>query len=170
MIDRVIRGANLALLTVASVGVLLLAVIVFGGVLWRYLLGSPLDFALPVSEYILLAIIFLAMSGTLLLDGHVRIDFVTDMMPKRVGLIVRQFGDAVGILVVALLGWLSIQHFSNVLRTGETDISILRVPLWATQWLQILGFTLMLATYILIWVQNWRRERPKTFLHGEEFL
>ena len=72
--------------------------------------------------------------------------------------------------MVALIGWLSVQHFSNVLRTGETDISILRIPLWATQWLQILGFALMLATYILIWVQNWHRERPKTLLHGEEFV
>ncbi|GAB2573504.1 TRAP transporter small permease [Leucobacter ruminantium] len=162
MIEKLIRGANLALLGTASAGVLLLAVMVFGGVLWRYVLGAPLSFVLPVGEYVLLAIIFLAMSGTLLNDGHVRIDFVTEAMPRRVGLIVRQAGDAIGIAVVGLLCWLSVVQFDKVFTSGETDISVLRIPMWFTQWLLIFGFGLMTLTYLLLWVKRWsQKDEPQ---------
>lgn len=155
MIERIIRSASLALLNIAAAGVLLLSVMIFGGVLWRYVLGSPLNFILPLGEYVLLAVVFLAMAGTLLNEGHVRIDFVTDMMPRKVRVIVGQIGDAIGIATITLIAWLSITQFTKLLRTGETDISLLRIPMYATQWLLVLGFGLTAIVYVLKWIRKW---------------
>ena len=68
----------------------------------------------------------------------------------------RQIGDALGVAVSGLLCWLSVNHFTKVLNSGETDISILRIPLWTVQWLLILGFGLLTLTYLLIWLRTWK--------------
>jgi TRAP-type C4-dicarboxylate transport system permease small subunit len=156
MIDRSIRAVNRALLAVASVGVLILAIVVFTGVVSRYVLGAPFRFVMPSTEYVLLAIVFLAMAGALQNGAHIRIEFVTEMMPPKAALIVRQIGDALGVAVSGLLCWLSVNHFTKVLNSGETDISILRIPLWTVQWLLILGFGLLTLTYLLIWLRTWK--------------
>lgn len=156
MIDRAILAVNRALLAVASLGVLLLAILVLTGVISRYVFGSPFRIVMPFTEYLLLGVVFFALAAALQSGTHVRIDVVTEMLPKRVALIARQMGDALGVVVSGLLTWFSVEHYVRVLETGETDISILRIPLWTIQWVMVMGFGFLTITYALHWVRTWR--------------
>lgn len=156
MIGKAILAVNRALLAVASIEVLLLAILVLTGVISRYLFGSPFRIVMPFTEYFLLAITFFALAAALQSGTHVRIDIFTEMLPHRVALIVRQVGDACGIIVSGLLTWLSANHYVKVFETGETDISILRIPLWTIQWVMVIGFAFLTITYAVQWASNWK--------------
>ena len=152
---KAIRGLNRALMTVAAIGTLALSFIVLWGVFTRYVLGAPTFWVLPSVSYLLLFIVFFGMSGTLQNGMHVRIDLVTEAMSKKSGLILRQVGDLLGIGLVGLLTVGSAIQFIGSVKSGQTDISLLRLPFAFTQWVLVLGFGLMFITYVLQWIDNW---------------
>lgn len=142
---------------IAELAVLALVVIVLLSVGARYVGGSPILVASPFTSYLVLFIVFLGAPGALRRSQHVRIDLLTQALPSGWGKVMRLFGDAIGVALVAYLVYTTFRQFLSAVATGATDLTALRIPLAYTQWVLPLGLLLMLGVYVLQWWQTLAR-------------
>ena len=113
---------------------------------------TPLGLNLPsyseISGFLLASATFLALAGTFLADGHIRVKLFVDRLPAagRKGSDIFCLTAATGI--TAMLCWGSAQLVHSSLKFGDTSYGLLPVPLWIPQFSLVLGTAILLACLI----------------------
>ena len=74
-------------------------------VVMRYFFRAPTVWVSDVSIYLTIASICLSVAYTLKEKGHVRVDFITNLLSGRTALIQEIFTTLLGILYCVVLGW-----------------------------------------------------------------
>ncbi|MBI4334431.1 MAG: TRAP transporter small permease [Chloroflexi bacterium] len=114
----------------------------------RYFFNSPTQWAIELSGYLMIALVFLGGASTYMLDGHVRVD----MVYLRLGRPVRRVLDLFGYLVVLayslVLMWQSWNLAWGSFESGNTSADM-EWPLFPFQVLVPLGCA-FLALAVLI--------------------
>ncbi len=156
MIDifRSIRGIVYwinGLLTVLA-GWCILAMAVFStyGVITRYFIGKPESWSFPLSAYLLVFVVFFALAETLQKGIHVRIEFVLEMLPKKIALGVQFAADIIGFAFMLLFIWLLWKAFYQSYASGRIDESVLGWPLAWVQWVLPFGAAMFVLTHALM--------------------
>jgi C4-dicarboxylate transporter, DctQ subunit len=144
LFDRLLNG-------LAAIGVVLLFAImvsVGGDVAARYLLASPISWALEFSEYALLAILFLGMPWLAREKGHVSIEIVTDQLrPATQVMLARLSSVACSALLAYLAWWALVQSLNDYNHNIET-IGIHPIPRFYLPALAALGLGLTAIEYL----------------------
>ena len=109
----------------------------------RYLFAAPTQWAFELSYMMMGTIFLLGLSYAVLMDQHVNVDFIHQVLPRRAIAAI----DSIGYLLMTdMLIWLTnalIDNVASVYRTGEgTGLSAWNPPIWPYRVIYAVGFGL----------------------------
>lgn len=121
----------------------------------RYAFSAPTVWAFELSYMMMGTIFLLGLSYAVLVNQHVNVDFLHQILPRR-GIATI---DAVGyILMAGMLAWLTntlVANIASVYRTGEgTGLSAWNPPIWPYRCIYALGFGLFALQCLAKAVEN----------------
>ena len=126
---------------IGGVALALMAVIVFYGVVMRYLFKAPEIFSQEISAYLLLAGSALALAHIQKIDHNIKVDFIVNHFPKNVrGFIFNFLGPMIGFIFAGTIVWQSWLFAWRYLKTGATTHTLLQIPLFPLWVLLPIGF------------------------------
>lgn len=140
--------------------VLLLAItlLIAYSVILRYLMISPPIWVLQYTEYGMLWITFLGAAWLLRLNGHIRIDTIISLFPKKVQAVVDIINDVLGCLVTLILVYFGTVYTLELFQRGIFDVKATSVPKYIIFWIiPFGGLTLFLQFSRDIWRKVRRR-------------
>ena len=121
----------------------------------RYAFSAPTAWAFELSYMMMGTIFLLGLSYAVLVNQHVNVDFLHQVLPRRGVAII----DAIGyILMAGMLFWLTntlIANIASVYRTGEgTGLSAWNPPIWPYRCIYALGFGLFALQCLAKAIEN----------------
>lgn len=102
-VEPALQKANELLANLGIVCLVGLTALITANILMRYFLNAPISWADEYSTYLLLGIIFFGLAYALQDGAHIKIDFVTVMLPVRVQRILLVAVHIVGVFFAGLL-------------------------------------------------------------------
>lgn len=116
-----------------SVGAGVLALIMFltaADVALRYAFNRPIVGSYDLTEYMMAIMVSFGLAYCAFLKGHVRIDLVATLFPKRVQAILDSFTGLLSILIFAIITWQSFVYMLLLFDSGlqSTVLLIPRYP------------------------------------------
>ena len=122
-------------------------------VIARYILNAPTIWTLEISQYMMLIAIFLAPAYTLEVGGHIKVDFVVELLSptrKRMAIILSSF---LSLIFFAILAWKSIELAWTTYNFGMRSMTILAIPLFPVYVFLPIGCVLLLLQGIVQFIQ-----------------
>ncbi|GHV53434.1 hypothetical protein FACS1894206_04110 [Deltaproteobacteria bacterium] len=156
---------NTAVGLLCGFSLLLTGLLLFAEVVCRFL-GSPTDWIAETSVYLFAGAMLLGGSYTLMRERHVRVELLLDCLSPRVQDIcyfVSALGGMAFCALVVAHGW---TDFLDVIETGETTATTLRIPLWITEMPLTIGFSLTAAQFFILACRRIVRLRQGSPLEG----
>ncbi len=144
LFDRAVRWLALTA-GIVLVGIVLLTV---ADVVLRKGFNSPIFGRQNISELALLVVIFLAMAYCGRNKGHVSVDLIGGMVPRRWLRYTDGLVDTIGAGVFLLLGWRAIEAAGQAAEMGRTS-NLLAIPHWPFYLVIALGAVLYAVVQIL---------------------
>jgi TRAP-type C4-dicarboxylate transport system permease small subunit len=147
------RGIVIFCSALAGATILALTLLIPIDVLGRYLFGKPTLFAVEISGYLLVGLIFLGLVFTAHSDRNIKIELLTDRLRPRAR---KQLHDVVVIFTILFSAWLAWFTLGPVMMDfslGTTSLTGTAIPIWMPSALIPLGFALLamkLATRFII--------------------
>jgi TRAP-type C4-dicarboxylate transport system permease small subunit len=141
-------------MAVACVLIGLIALLTVWEAVTRYFFRQPATWTYPVTSYMLLFSIYLALGFTLQKGGHVSVDFVVEMASPRVRRWLDRLGHVLGLGFVLVFLVQSIRIASRQLAEGQRDISALSVPIGPISAVVPVGLCLLALTYVLVLIDS----------------
>jgi TRAP-type C4-dicarboxylate transport system permease small subunit len=136
LLDRLLRLVDMASYGLIGVTMAAMAILVSLQVVFRYALGSSIDFADEGSRFFFVAAIFLALPHGIRAGVHVGIDLIVMMLPKgwQVALFRLVCALSAGLmLVVAWTGWIAtIDKWGELMPTLPISAGYYYVPVVIT--------------------------------------
>lgn len=114
----------------------------------RYVLHSPILGTVEVSEQILVFVVYLGIAYTQQIDGHIRIEVVTELLSPRVRHILRIFALLVALGVFALITWRSGMTFWEAWLIKEVRWGALPLPTWPVKGIVPVGSFILCLQFI----------------------
>lgn len=127
--DKVLNGCILIMFCVMF-GVTVL------NVFMRYVLNSPLSFAVELGRYTFVAIVYLGSIFVMRSDGHIGLDIIVDLMPKAVGNIIRK---CTRVLVLVYLSLFCYESFRMVMTNWANRSSTMQIPMSVVYIVMVIG-------------------------------
>lgn len=112
--------------------------------------GHPTEWINEWSVYLFCWAVLLGGAYTLQVDKHVRVELLLMHLSKKMRLGLDVFTCLIGAVLSGMIAWEGWLHFADVLETGETSATSLRVPLWLTDYALPLGFILLTLQFLLL--------------------
>ena len=133
-VASVIYGFGSAVLAV-------LMVFTFVTVALRYFFNSPIRGDVDLSSYMMVLVIPSGLALTALRKKHIRVDVVTQLLPKRVqaGLLV--FADLLSLVLIALMVWQTVESALSYISSGIRP-TLTSIPYYP--------FIIICAIYLLV--------------------
>ena len=130
----------------------LMMVIIGYDVVMRHVFDDPTIWADEVSCYLLVGVTFLGAAYTLRMDGHVRIETITDRLGQKTRTRLEFVTDVLSLVFLAIFArqayWLVKDSYASI----KISATLLRTPLYLPQLLFAIGltwFSLQLLVHIL---------------------
>lgn len=155
---RVVRRVNTVAVYMSCAAVVLMMVFTDWEVITRYFVRNPATWTYPVTSYLLLYCIYLALAYALQRGGHVSVEFLVEMVPPRVRRWLERIGHVLGLVFTLVLLYQSYRLFSRHLAEGQRDISTISAPLYMVSFALPLGLALMTVTYVLVLIDSFVRQ------------
>lgn len=105
----------------------------------RYFFSSPIPGGVEATELILPYIVFLGLSYTLHVDGHVRVNLILDRLPNFLKKIADSLDCIVGIAFFGCLTYFGALHFWESFRILEFMMAPIKLPWWVGKFAMPLG-------------------------------
>ena len=146
----------------ATVSMMLLTTADAGG---RYLLNRPILAAYELTtNYLMVAVIFLALPYAYRQGANIRVTFLVDRLGQTPRLIVNHVVQIISILYCAALVLATFQQAQHMLTT-KTTFATLDLPLWPAHLIVCVGLFLT-TLMMLLDLREVRRERSSLFTGG----
>lgn len=129
--------------------ILLVGLILFVEVVLRYT-GHPTEWIPETSVYLFCGAMLCGAAYTLQQGSHVRVELLLMQLPPRVRIwldVLTALGGAAFCALVTCHAW---DHLADVILTGETTPTSMRVPLWITDMPLLVGFVLLTLQFVAI--------------------
>jgi TRAP-type C4-dicarboxylate transport system permease small subunit len=128
-----------------------MATLVFVNVISRYIFNFSIIWAEEVSQYLMIWIAYLG-AGLALREGrHVALELLHDCLPVTV---CRKLRMAVGVLVVAFLGWLTLLGVQYVVFVWNQETPVLNISLGIPSLAIPIG-TLLFAVHFILMLRDY---------------
>ncbi|MCK5682122.1 TRAP transporter small permease [bacterium] len=104
------------------------------------------------SAYGLAALIFLGCGYTLKEKGHIRIELILNLLPRRLALAVEFVAGSMATILLGYITWQLLRMTLSAWNYGSTSGTLTATPLWVPQALVVIGaamFTLQMAVETL---------------------
>ena len=152
---------------VACVLVVLMTVLNLWEAITRYFFLQPATWTYPVTSYMLLYCIYLAVAYTLQKGGHVSVEFVVELVPPTARRWMERMGHLLGLVFTLVMLQQSARLFVRHAFEGPRDLSMLSLPLAPVSFGLLLGFSLMTVTYVLVLVDSLLRSPSEPTLQEQ---
>jgi TRAP-type C4-dicarboxylate transport system permease small subunit len=117
-------------------------------VFMRYFMNKPTGWSVEISEYMLLAVVYLGAAYTFSTDGHIKVDLVIDRVPARAQRILGITSDLFTLFFCAVLAWQTGRLTWQSFTLGWRSSSQMAISLYPFQAIVALG-SLFLALQVL---------------------
>jgi len=148
-LQRTLAKLNGFLMLVSAVALLLTSAVLTYAVVARYFFRSPTDWQDEASVFMLVGATFLTSGFVQALRGHVGIEAVAGLLPRRVNAWRVALVDILSMLFCAFFCWKSWTLLEDAVREGQTTTSTLSPPLWIPYGLMATGMSILVLQLAL---------------------
>ncbi|MCC8193954.1 MAG: TRAP transporter small permease [Deltaproteobacteria bacterium] len=156
---------NTAVGLLSGSALLLAGVILFVEVVCRYT-GHPTSWIAETSVYLFAGAMLLGAAYTLMRERHVRVELLVCRFSPRgqdIFYLITSLGGMAFCLLIVAYGWVDLL---DVIETGETTPTTMRVPLWLTDMPLVIGFVLLTVQFFIFACERVIRLRSGSPLDG----
>lgn len=140
---------NGALLALSMFALVLTALILTYSVVSRYFFHAPTDWQDEASVFMLVGVTFFCTAYVQSWRGHIGIEAVAALLPRRVNAARLLLVDIVSCLFCGFFTWKSWTLFHEAWRDGQTTSSTFAPPLWIPYSMMAAGMTLLTVQLLL---------------------
>ena len=154
---RIIKSINALTLWVErifSLTVVVMAISICWEVFCRYLLNSPTDWVNETNQYLLCLMSMLGGSYCLLLDQHVRVDFLFRLRSEKQKAVMELATWWLAALFCLVIIWWGGEMALEALVKNKLSDTILEMPLWPSMFMVPLGALLLLLQIVARSLKN----------------
>ena len=122
-------------------------------VILRYVFNAPLPEMFQLTEFMMVAVVYLGIAYVQQLKDHIKIEIVTQWLPKKIQEALDLFGILVGLVIFAIITWQSGRLAWEAWETQDYTMGIVQFPLWPAKTILPVGvglFCLRLLLDVLI--------------------
>jgi TRAP-type C4-dicarboxylate transport system permease small subunit len=122
-------------------------------VVLRYIFNAPLPEMFQLTEFMMVAVVYLAIAYVQQLKDHIKIEIVTQWLPQKAQDALDLFGSLVGLVIFTIITWQSGRLAWEAWETQDYTMGIVQFPLWPAKTILPIGvglFCLRLLLDILI--------------------
>ena len=126
MVKRIINAINVVTRISALISGFMLSLLMVlntYAVIRRYVFNSPVDWILDISEFLMVGAVFMGTAYILHIEGHVRVDLVTNMFSEKVRGYLYLVTMFFVMVFTAMLTWKTWQHAWDNLSARTDSIS-----------------------------------------------
>ena len=147
-------------LVLAGIAFIILVAVTFGGVIFRYLLSSPIMWAEEVQLWCFLWITFLGAGAAFRYGSHVAVEIVFDLLPKPAQKVLTLVNYIIVMGILIYLLFLGADLLALMTKIHKTT-AIMRVPMWFINAIIPVGcVTMMISTTWDHYVKFIKRPNP----------
>lgn len=159
LVGRMLRRLEIAL-AVASAAIAFFAMLFVGAeVVMRYAFNSPIPGHLEGSELLMPIIVFLALSYTQSMRGHVGMDLFLDSLPSRAKLYATMGTLLISIFVCAVLAWFSAKNAWQLWQYDDVTMSPPYFKTWPSGAAVAVGYALICLRMYVQLLHLWKPDR-----------
>lgn len=117
-------------------------------IILRYTLNQPLEWAVEISEYILVGMTFFATAWVLKRDGHVKMDQLFNHLSPRTQTILNVITSILSAMACLIIVWYGILVTLDHIQTHDSYFTTLEFPKWPVSAIIVVGFVLLLFQFL----------------------
>lgn len=125
-----------------------LVIITFGGVIFRYFLGDPFSWLEEVQIALFLALVYLGGAAAFRMGGHVAIDVLVDRFSLEAQTRIKWIVAVIVALILGFFAWQGIGLVANLAAVDRTT-NILRIPAPLIYSVVPVGMIWMIISYLV---------------------
>lgn len=145
LLDQVNRGLQL----LSMIALVLTALVLTYSVVSRYFFHAPTDWQDEASVFMLVGVTFFSTAYVQYHRGHIGIEAIAGLLPRRVNAVRLFVVDVVSALFCAFFTWKSWTLFHEAWVDGQTTSSTFAPPLWIPYSMMAAGMTLLTLQIVL---------------------
>jgi TRAP-type C4-dicarboxylate transport system permease small subunit len=145
LLDKLNRG----LLMLAMAALVLTALILTYSVVSRYFFQAPTDWQDEASVFMLVGVTFFCTAYVQSQRGHIGIEALAGLLPRRVNAARLFLVDLVSCLFCAFFAWKSWTLFHEAYVDGQTTSSTFAPPLWIPYFMMAAGMSILTLQILL---------------------
>jgi TRAP-type C4-dicarboxylate transport system permease small subunit len=105
-------------------------VLTFVDVIGRYFFNAPIIGSVEIISLMMGLVVFLGLGLATFEDGHIRVDIVTQLLPRKARLLMDVFAHLLSLGIAGLMSWrLTMVALDQTAEMNETQV--LALPIWA---------------------------------------
>ncbi|MBX3502183.1 MAG: TRAP transporter small permease [Alphaproteobacteria bacterium] len=156
---RILRRVEVAMAAIAAAIALFAMAFVGAEVLMRYAFDAPIPGHLEGSELLMPIIVFLALSYTQSMRGHVGMDLALDMLSPRLRRYAVMGTLLVSIFICAIIGWFSARMAYQLWLYDDVTMSPPYFKTWPSAAAIVVGYALISLRMYLQFLHLWNPDR-----------
>lgn len=125
-LERVIYPFSKGISILSMIAAVAMMLIVTADVFMRRALNQPIFGAYEVGKVLLVIVVFCGVAFVMSVKGHVVVDTLVRLYPKRLQTVVSAIAYLFSLVIVALISWQSAVYGLDMVRVGETSV-LLRI-------------------------------------------
>ncbi|OPY86538.1 MAG: Tripartite ATP-independent periplasmic transporter [Smithella sp. PtaU1.Bin162] len=125
-------------------------------VIGRYFFNSPTEWSVDLSEFLMVAMVYIGTAYTTSIDGHVRADFIYGQIKGKRKAYLDIFIDLASIFYVSIIFWEGWLLAKESFISGEVSSGGVRWPLFPFQFMVPIGAAMVILLLIVRLVHNIR--------------
>lgn len=163
-VQRVVTVLNNLLAVLSALAVAAAGLVLTWEVIGRYFLGISSDWQDEMSTFLLIGATFGSAAWTQARRGHVGIDALEHILPRRVDYVRRVLADAFSLVFVAYFAWKSWGLLAEAWEEGQTTPSSWGPPLWIPYACMTFGMALLAIQLALQLIASRHRDAAPAHL------
>jgi len=148
-VSALLDKLNRALVKLSMLALIMTALVLTYSVVSRYFFSAPTDWQDEASVFMLVGVTFFCTASVQSYRGHIGIEALASLLPRRVNAVRLFFVDLVSLLFCAFFAWKSWTLFYEAWSEGQTTSSTFAPPLWIPYSMMAAGMSL-LAIQLLV--------------------
>ena len=142
------RPVEIAFSRITGVVIMAMMLLTATDVIGRYVFNSPIQGSYEITEFMLVAVVFLGIAYVQLVKGHVKVEVATSWLPQRAQLALDIFAYFIGLVMFSLITWQSGIYAWDAFVTKEYTWGLLQLPLWPAKSFVTIGCAFLAIQYL----------------------
>lgn len=150
-VDRAVHAVEKATALASGFGIFALMMIGVYQVFGRKFFNAPLEGYIDYVEIGMSFLVFLGLAYTERLGGHIRMELFVSFLKGRLLWLFELFGVLLGLFIVGILTWYSLEHAIRAYTGGDSTIDA-QIPLWPSKLVVAIALGLLfLRLLVSLW-------------------